>query len=280
VLGFGNIGREVAKLAKALDLKVVVYARPRYKEWCESEGFEYAASIPEATRGADFVSVNTGLGPVQNGRAANAGLLNREALEQLNDSATIINYDRGEVINTDDLGAALASGKVRFVCVDADVFVDSSGTVSGPMTPYLELQTRFPKAFELLPHAAADTDHLSRVAGATQAVDQIIRAIRYHEVVNGKGDLPDGYSAAGAQTVPGIGKVSSQRLLQIATDANQVAELRRTAETLAAFWSAMSSTGDAARRAELVERYGSRLVLGSNRYAALMDALGLRGPYE
>jgi hypothetical protein len=148
------------------------------------------------------------------------------------------------------------------------------------MTPYLELQKRFPQAFELLPHAAADTDHLSRVAGASQAVDQIIRAIRYHEVVNGKGELPSGYVAAGARTVPGIGKVSSQLLQQVASDAKQVAELRQMAETIAGFWSAVASTGDAARRTELIERHGSRVVLGSNRYAALMDVLGLKGPYE
>ncbi len=147
VLGFGNIGREVAKIAKALGLHVVVYARSTCRDWCESEGCEYAGTIEAAVRAADFVSVHTGLGAVQNGVHANAGLLNREALEQLNDGATIINYDRGEVINTADLGDALAKGKVGFVCVDADLFVDSSGGVSGPMAPYLELQTRFPRAF-------------------------------------------------------------------------------------------------------------------------------------
>ena len=31
--------------------------------------------------------------------------------------------------------------------------------------------------------------------------------------------------------------------------------------------------------AELVERYGAKLVLDSNRYATLVDGLGLRGPF-
>jgi len=279
VLGFGNIGREVAKLARAFGLNVVVYARAKYREWCESEGYEYAETIPAATRGADFVSVHTGFGPIQNGVPANAGLLNREALEQLNDGATIINYDRGEVINATDLGDALTRGKVRYVCVDADVFVDSAGKASGPMAPYLELQKRFPEAFELLPHAAADTDHLSRVEGARQAVDQIIRAIRYREVVNGKGDVPAGYTSAGAHTVPGVGKVTAQRLLGVAGDRRQVAELREAAEKLAAFWSSISSTSNPERRAELVARHGADFVLGSNRYASIMEALGLKGPY-
>ena len=279
VLGFGNIGREVAKLAKALGLQVVVYARPRYRDWCESEGYEYAETIAAAAQAADFVSVHTGLGPVQNARPPNAGLLNREVFEELNDGAIIINYDRGEVIDTADLGAALANGKVRFVCVDADLFVDSAGGVSGPMAPYLELQKRFPQSFELLPHAAADTDHLSRVDGAKQAVDQIIRCIRYREVVNGKGDLPAGYTTAGAYTVPGIGNVNPQRLLEAASDTGRVAELRGMSETLAAFWSAVSTTPDPSRRAELIERHGADLVRASNRYASMLEALGLKGPY-
>lgn len=279
VLGYGDIGREVAKLAKAFGMSVVIYARPKYRAWCESEGFEFAETIEKAAQGADFISVHTGLGAVSNGVAANAGLLNRRVFEQLNHGATLINYDRGEVVNTSDLGDALASGKVRFVCVDADLFVDASGGTSGPMAPYLQLQKRYPNAFELLPHAAADTDHPSRVEGAKQAVSQIIRAIRYREVVNLKGDLPPGYSRAGAQTVAGIGKVSAERLLGVAADRLQVNELRAMAETLAAFWGALATTSDPDRRAELIERHGGDVLLNSNRYATLVESLGLRGPY-
>lgn len=278
VLGFGNIGREVARLAKAFGMRVVIYARPKHRPWCESEGFEFAETIETAAKGADFISVHTGLGAISSGVPANAGLLNRRVFEHLNDGATLINYDRGEVVNTADLGEALASGKVRFVCVDADLFIDSSGTATGPMVPYLQLQKRFPNAFELLPHAAADTDHPSRVEGAKQAVDQIVRAIRYREVINLKGDLPAGYTRAGTQTVPGIGKVSAERMLDVAGDPRQVAELRALAERLAAFWGAVASTSDSARRAELIERHGADLLLGSNRYSTLIESLGLRGP--
>ena len=48
----------------------------------------------------------------------------------------------------------------------------------------------------LLPHAAADTDHPTRVAGARQAVDQIIDAIVDKRVRNLKGSLPQGYVEA------------------------------------------------------------------------------------
>ena len=40
------------------------------------------------------------------------------------------------------------------------------------MVPYREMEVRHRGKMELLPHAAADTEHLSRVEGAKQAVDQ------------------------------------------------------------------------------------------------------------
>ncbi len=280
VLGFGNIGREVAKLGKAFGLKVVVHARPAHRLWCESEGYEYAATAEDAARGADFVSLHVGLGLLDQGRYANQGFLNQAIFDELHAGAVILNYDRGELIDAAALGAALASGKVRYVCVDADIFVDGKGRASGPMTPYLELQKRFPDHFELLPHAAADTDHLSRVEGAKQAVDQIVNAIRYKEVVNLKGDLPPGYRSAGSTTVAGVGKVTSDRLREVASDPANVATLRALSEQLTAFWGAMGATEDPVRRAELIEKYGSRSVLDSNRYATLMTELGLVGPYD
>ena len=57
-----------------------------------------------------------------------------------------------------------------------------------------------------MPHAAADTDHPSRVAGARQAVDQIFDLIQYREVTNLKGDLPEGFSAEGQPLARGRGR--------------------------------------------------------------------------
>ena len=42
IIGYGNIGREMAKLAQAFGMVVAVHARPRHKEWIESEGFIFA----------------------------------------------------------------------------------------------------------------------------------------------------------------------------------------------------------------------------------------------
>ncbi|MBE7183256.1 MAG: phosphoglycerate dehydrogenase [Methylobacterium mesophilicum] len=282
VIGYGNIGREVAKLAKAFGMEVAIFARPGHREWIESEGFRHAETPEEAARGADVLSPHTGLGALDagSGRYANAGLVGASVLQALNDGAVLINYDRGEVVDAGALDAALASGKLRHAAVDADLFRHGeTGALSGPMHPYLALAQKHPGKLELLPHAAADTDHPSRVAGARQAVDQMIDAIRHRRITNLKGDLPEGYVDAGASTVPGVGKATARDLGAAVRDSDALAEARRLAEDLAAIWGALSAVTAPERREELVARYGADLVKASNRYASLMVRLGLEGAY-
>ncbi|MEM9279303.1 MAG: NAD(P)-dependent oxidoreductase, partial [Pseudomonadota bacterium] len=282
VIGFGNIGREVACLAKAFGMNVRIYARPHHKDWIEAEGFTYAASPAEAATGADVLSPHTGLGPfnADTGKFANDSVVNADVLNAMNDGAVIINYDRGEVVNAEALDAALGSGKVRYAGIDADLFKNAeTGELSGPMVPYLALQEKHAEKLELLPHAAADTEHVSRVEGAKQAVDQIMNCIMYKSVMNLKGDLPEGYTNAGAVTVNGVGKVTPNKLGSAISDDETLTAIRDAAEMLTAHWAAISSTTDPERRAELVERYGAELVKNSNSYISLIEKLGLKGPY-
>ena len=94
----------------------------------------------------------------------------------LNEGAVVINYDRGELIDAPALDRALSNGKVRYAAIDADIFKNpDNGEITGPMAPYIELEKKHSGKMELLPHAAADTEHISRVEGAKQAVDQIFQ---------------------------------------------------------------------------------------------------------
>lgn len=282
VIGYGNIGREVAIIAKAFGLRIAIHARPHHRQWIESEGFEHAATVEEAAKGADFISPHTGLGALnaETKKYANAGLLGASVFAAMNDGAVLVNYDRGEVVDAAALDAALASGKIRYAAIDADLFMDQeSGKLSGPMVPYIEVEKRHPGRLELLPHAAADTDHPSRVQGAKQAVDQIFDVIQFKSVTNLKGDLPAGYVSSGARTVNGVGKVTSLDLARAASDKVVLEQAREAAEAMAAIWGALSVADDPDRRRDLIDRYGARLVKHVNQYAVLMDKVGLRGPW-
>ena len=265
VIGYGNIGREVAKLARAFGMRVRIFARSRHRDWIESEGFEHAATPAQAALGAHAISVHTGLGPMGPAGYANAGLIGAEVMAALAPGAVVINYDRGELVDVAALGAALASGQVGHAAIDADLFRDAvSGALSGPMLPYLALLPDHADKLSLLPHAAADTDHPTRVAGATQAIDQILDALQHGVVRNLKGDLPAGYRDGGPTRIAGMGSVSTADLEALGA-AGQLAALRDMASELSGQLDAMTDP--------------AALLLACNRVAAQLRACGLEGRF-
>ena len=215
------------------------------------------------------------------GKFANEGIISGNILNSLNDGAVVINYDRGELIDAQALDSALSSGKVRYAAIDADIFKNpDNGDITGPMAPYIELEKNHSGKMELLPHAAADTEHISRVEGAKQAVDQIISAIKFKKVINLKGDLPEGYTDEGATTVDGVGKVTPNRLFELLKDDNFLKNMLKIVEEINAIWEELESTQNPEKRKELIERCGSILILASNKYATSMESAGLKGPYS
>jgi hypothetical protein len=175
------------------------------------------------------------------------------------------------------LDEALVSGKIRHAAIDADIFKTADG-VAGPMKPSLSLLPRHADKLELLPHAAADTDHPTRVAGAKQAVDQIIDAIRYRVVTNPKGDVPDGYRSKGPKTPTGVGQVTHADVAALAEDTVALQELRKVSETLAAIIGALDAVSDDAQRLRIIERYRSVLAINAMRQLDLLLGAGLSAP--
>ncbi|MHA6645506.1 NAD(P)-dependent oxidoreductase [Mesorhizobium sp. A623] len=199
ILGFGKIGCEVAALALAFHMEVVVYARPAHRSRIEAAGYTYAESPLAAAAGAHILSVHVGLGPLDpaSGIHANAGMVDARVLSAMQPGAVLLNYDRGEVVDVGALDSAMTAFHVADAFIDADIFRDrTTGEVTGPLAPYVEPARRLGGRLRLLPHVAADTDHPSRVTGAICAVDQIIDAILHKRVRYLVGDLPDGYALA------------------------------------------------------------------------------------
>ena len=100
--------------------------------------------------------------------------------------------------------------------------------------------------------------------------------ITLRKVTNLKGDLPAGYTDAGAKTVNGVGKVNQSSISNLETA--QVQQLSDSAHQMAAFWGAVNATQDPQRKAQLIAQYSEQLVLNSNLYTTLMQQQGLQGP--
>jgi hypothetical protein len=147
------------------------------------------------------------------------------------------------------------------------------------MLPYLKLVEAYGQRLELLPHAAADTDHPSRVAGAKQAVDQIYAAIVEHRVHNLKGSLPPGFVDMGAKVPPGIGGIDPRQLAALADDKAVAADLARSSAAVAAFWERILAASDQERPA-LIASGGEAFAEAANRLSTLMRTHHLSGPFS
>ncbi|MEO7046278.1 MAG: D-2-hydroxyacid dehydrogenase [Ferruginibacter sp.] len=98
IIGLGQIGKAVAKIALAFGMKVL--ASHKHPERDRMEGVEFT---DEATcfREADFVTLHCPLND------QNKEFVNRELLEIIKPSAYLINTSRGPLINEQDLADAL-----------------------------------------------------------------------------------------------------------------------------------------------------------------------------
>ena len=105
VVGFGNIGRATADLARAVGLRVVGYSRGRPPEVLAAAGVAPLASLAELLAAADFVSLHLRLNPATRNiiGARELGLMRREAF--------LINTSRGALVDEAALVVALREGR-------------------------------------------------------------------------------------------------------------------------------------------------------------------------
>lgn len=108
IIGFGTIGKAVAKAADALGMKVITYT-PHIKE-----GFSYVEYVDFDTLLArsDVITLHCLL------NEKTRGLICKETIAEMKDGVILINASRGPVINEADVAEALKSGKIRAAGVD------------------------------------------------------------------------------------------------------------------------------------------------------------------
>ncbi len=110
LVGAGRIGRQVLRVARALDMPALVYTRtPR--TW-EDPGIRNASSFDQLLRESDFISIHCPLTP------KTRHLFDAKAFAAMKPTACIINTARGPIIDEPALVEALRSGRIAGAALD------------------------------------------------------------------------------------------------------------------------------------------------------------------
>ncbi|MCH6558524.1 MAG: phosphoglycerate dehydrogenase, partial [Nitrospirae bacterium] len=111
IIGIGQIGGYVAKLAQGLSLNVIAYDPFLAQEQAQKMGV-HLVDLAEIYRRADIISVHTPL------TAETRSLINADAIAQMKPGVMIVNCARGGVINETDLVEALKARRVAAAAFD------------------------------------------------------------------------------------------------------------------------------------------------------------------
>jgi glyoxylate reductase len=111
IVGFGRIGREVAKRGQGFDMRILAYDAYQDEEAAKALGAEYVP-LDDLLRQSDFVSLHVALTP------ETEHLIGARELSLMKPDAILINAARGPVIDTDALVAALRDGEIGGAALD------------------------------------------------------------------------------------------------------------------------------------------------------------------
>lgn len=108
IIGLGNIGKEVAKIALAFGCKVIYYSTSGKNNDLLYE----KVSLEKLLEQSDIVSVHCALNEQTN------NLLNKNNLDNLKDGAILLNLGRGGLVNEQDISDTLNNGKDIYFATD------------------------------------------------------------------------------------------------------------------------------------------------------------------
>ncbi|WP_319414283.1 phosphoglycerate dehydrogenase [uncultured Cohaesibacter sp.] len=140
IVGLGNIGKRLAKLAIGIGMKVIATDPYADMAFAEENSIEIL-SLEQLLGKADYVSLHIF------GGKDNAALINADTIAKMKPGAKLINLARGEVVDLDAISAALESEQLGGVAIDA--YVTEPPEISHPVFSH-------PNAI-FTPHSGADT---------------------------------------------------------------------------------------------------------------------------
>ncbi len=166
IIGFGRIGREVAKIALGIGMEVIASARSQREEEITLEFYDHqevkipikTVPITDLFKRADFITLHI---PAQK-----EPVIGREEINKMKNGVGIINAARGGVIDEVALIEALEDGKVSFAALD---------TFEHEPSPAIKVLMN--NRVSLSPHIGAATSEAQDRIGVELA-DQIISLLK------------------------------------------------------------------------------------------------------
>ena len=144
ILGYGELGQAVAKLAEAFGMKILVGSLPNRPS--DSSRIPFAALLPQV----DFLSLHCPL------TEDTRDLIDAKAFDAMKPSAFLINCARGGIVNEQALADALVQGKIAGAATDVL-------TVEPPKEGNVLLDPHLPNLI-VTPHSAwGSVDALQRI---------------------------------------------------------------------------------------------------------------------
>ena len=109
IIGFGRIGRQVGRIAKALGMEILACSPTEYEE---GRAIADYVELDELLSRADVISLHCPLTP------QTRALINKTTIEKMKDGVILLNNGRGDLVNEQDLANALDAGKIAAAAVD------------------------------------------------------------------------------------------------------------------------------------------------------------------
>ncbi|HFB2048027.1 MAG: phosphoglycerate dehydrogenase [Hyphomicrobiaceae bacterium] len=121
IIGYGNIGTQLANLAEAMGMHVIYYD---HVDKLQHGNVEAAGSLAKLLSNADVVSLHLPQTP------ETKGIIGPNQILGMKDGAFLINNARGNLVDIDALVAALKSGKLAGAAIDVFPIEPSSNVKS------------------------------------------------------------------------------------------------------------------------------------------------------
>ncbi|MFC2451021.1 MAG: 2-hydroxyacid dehydrogenase [Flavobacteriaceae bacterium] len=162
IIGYGNMGKAVAKRLLGFDCKTIFYdIKPNL-----SDEFAAQVSLQELQENADILSLHTPL------TEDTLYMIDEEFISKMKKNFYFINTARGKNLKTSALVNALKSGKIKGACLDVLEYEKTSFENLETKNEDLEYLLNSEKAI-ITPHIAGWT-HESKIKLAQVIVDKIL----------------------------------------------------------------------------------------------------------